>query len=304
LDLTTFLTLSNSQIADIIRNSGAKVCVFPINGTRRWFLLEHADHLGDDPIAAYMDISGKRHLELYRMFFDHGINTLLTPVFGPDLMERGNTYIERVGAEGLSRLAEHPDFLHFYDEYQVRVRFYGDYQKYLAETPYAEVCDRFEAVTRRTANYQKRSLLFGVFAHDATETIARLTIRYYQEYGTAPDKSKLVELYYGESIKPVDFFIGFDKFCVFDMPLVATGSEDLYFTTAPSPYLTAEQLRRILYDHLYLRSVPDQEYGSLSLEEVEWMRNYYLANMDKILGVGIVKGGIWYPELSDQCPTS
>jgi adenosine tuberculosinyltransferase len=295
LNLTTFINFSNEQLAETVRHDGPIVCVFPINGTRRWFLLEHASETGDDPIAVYMDITGKRHLELYRMFFDHGIDTLLTPVFGPDLMDRGEVYLERVGVDGLGRLAEHPDFVRFYDEYQVRVRFYGDYHKILAETPYADLCDRFDAITRRTKNYQKHRLFFGVFANDAAESISNLAIQYFKEHGTAPDRKKLIELYYGEPVEPVNFFIGFDKLSAFDMPLVATGSEDLYFTTAPSPYLSNEQLRQILFDHLYNRKTEEPDYPSMAVEDVEWMRKFYQDNLNKTIGVGAVRGGIWFP---------
>jgi adenosine tuberculosinyltransferase len=295
LDLNLFLDLPDAQLAEAVRHSGAKVCAFPINGTRRWFLLEHSADMGDDPITTYMDVTGKRHLELYRMFFDHGIDTLLTPVFGPDLLQRGNEYIERVGVDGLARLAGHPDFVRFYDEYQVRVRFYGDYRKYLASTPYAGLCDQFDAITRRTAEYQSHRLFFGVFAHDATESVAEMAVQHYVTHGSCADKHALVEMYYGEHVERVDFFIGFDKLSVFDMPLVATGSEDLYFTIAPSLYLSAEQLRYILYDHIFARRIEEQDYAAMPAEDIHWMQTFYQVNRNETIGLGKVRGRIWYP---------
>jgi adenosine tuberculosinyltransferase len=295
LEIETFLALPNHQLAQKVRQSGEKVCVFPINGTRRWFLLEHAESTGDDPIAAYMDITGQRHLDLYRMFFDHGIDTLLTPVFGPDLMERGDIYIERVGADGLARLATHPEFLRFYEEYQVRVRFYGDYRKYLEQTPYADLCDKFDAITQHTADFQRHRLFYGVFAQDAAESIGQLAIQHFQNYGSAPEKHALIEMYYGESLAPVNFFIGFDRLSAFDMPLIANGNEDLYFTTAPSPYIRAEDLRRILYDHLYSRKCEDMDYSTMPVEDIQWMHQFYQTNRSQIMGIGIQKGGVWYP---------
>jgi adenosine tuberculosinyltransferase len=302
LDRTLFLALPDDQMADVVRQSGVKVCVFPINGTRRWYLLEHAAAMDADPIATYMDITGERHLEIYKMFFDHGIDTLLTPVFGPDLLERGDVYIERVGAYGLARLAEHPDFLRFYDEYQVRVGFYGDYRQWFAPTPYAGLCDKFDAIQARTANYARHRLFFGVFANDAAESVANLAIQYYLEHGRPPKKNDLVEMYYGEAIAPVDFFIGFDKLSAFDMPLVATGSEDLYFTTAPSPYLSSYQLRNILYDQIFMRKIEEQDYAALSEEDLQWMQKFYRVNQNNTMGIGSVRGGIWYPLSSVEWP--
>ncbi len=296
VDAATFRQLPAPEVARLVRATGSKVCVFPINGTRRWFLLEHPPQGNADPVAAYLDVAGRRHVELYRLFFDHGLDTLLTPVFGPDIIERGEDYM-KLAAEGLARLATHRDFFDFYEMYQVRVRFYGDHRRFLASTPLAHLSDLFDEVTARTLGHERHRLFFGVFAHDAAETTARLAIAYHAEQGRVPDKRTLVGLYYGEYVAPVDLFIGFDKFCAFDMPLVATGNEDLYFTVSPSPYLGAQQLRDILYDHLYSRRGEEPDYGALPAEEWALMRDFYRANRENTLGVGARQesGGYWYP---------
>jgi tuberculosinol/isotuberculosinol synthase len=295
IKIKEFLQLSTQEIATIVRASGPKVCVFPINGTRRWFLLEHGDETGDDPIAAYMDIASQNHIGLYKLFFDHGIDTLLTPVFGPDLLLRGDEYIQRIGAGGLARLASDPLFLDFYDAYQVRVRFYGAYRKSLRGTPLAFLSELFDQATEQTKIHQRFRLFFGVFAQDATNRIAELAVDYFKKHGRAPQKAALVEGYYGEAIPPVSLFIGFDRLSVFDYPLLNTGAEDLYFTVAPSPYLTAGQLRKILFDHLYTRRHPEPEYTEMSPEEIEALRDFYHLNQDVILGTGELKSGVWIP---------
>jgi tuberculosinol/isotuberculosinol synthase len=247
-------------------------------------------------MTTYLDVAGKRHVELYRLFFDHGLDTLLTPVFGPDLLERGQDYMQ-MAVEGLARLATHPDFVNFYEAYQVGVRFYGDHRKYLAPTPFAHLSDLFDQVVDRTRLHDRHRLFFGVFAHDATETVARLAVDHYLQWGAVPDKDTLIRLYYGEPVPPVSLFIGFDKFCVFDMPLLATGEEDLYFTTSPSPYMGQRQLRHILYDHLYARRAAEPDYATLGSEAWAGIRAFYRTNGERTLGVGTLAGpgGIWYP---------
>ncbi len=291
----TFLSLPDREFAQTVRSHGAQVCVFPINGTRRWFLLEHSGDTGDDPIAAYMDITGRREIALFKLIFDHGVDTLLSPMFGFDLMERGEVYIERVGADGLARLASHPDFLAFYEEYGVRVHFYGDYRRVLAGTPFAYLSELFDQIAERTAKNDRCRLFYGVFANDAAETTAALAVDYFQRHGKSPDRKALVEMMYGEQVEPVSFFIGFDRFSAFDMPLLATGNEDLYFTVGPSPYLDREQLRRILYDHLYARHIDEQDYASMPRKDLDWMLAFYEHNRGRTLGIGAVRGGIWYP---------
>jgi tuberculosinol/isotuberculosinol synthase len=294
VDAEEFQNLPTTEVARLAHAAGPKVCVFPINGTRRWFILEHPPQPGEDPALAYQDIVGQRYIELYRLLFDHGLDTILNPVFGGELLELGEDYAKMV-TDGMARLANHPTFIDFYRAYGVRVRFYGDYRRFFAGTPYAFLSDLFDEVTARTVAHDRRRLFFGVCANDAAETVARLAIDYHARHGRAPDKRALVELYYGEWVPPVDIFIGFDRFWAFDMPLVATGREDLYFAVSPSPYLTARGLRAILHDHLYLRWTEEPDYATMGAADLAMMRNFYRANREKMLGVGVLRGGIWYP---------
>ncbi len=118
-----FLNLPTEEVAKIVRAYGSKVVVFPINGTRRWFMLEYGHHEFDDPIKAYMDIAMNRHIELYKLFFDHGVEILITPVIGPEILATRDGYMQKIGGEGLARIVTHTSFLSFYQEYGVRVRF-------------------------------------------------------------------------------------------------------------------------------------------------------------------------------------
>jgi tuberculosinol/isotuberculosinol synthase len=294
VDAEEFQNLPTTEVARLVHAAGPKVCVFPINGTRRWFILEHPPQPGEDPALAYQDMVGQRYIELYRLLFDHGLDTILNPVFGGELLELGEDYAKMV-TDGMARLANHPAFIDFYRAYGVRVRFYGDYRRFFAGTPYAFLSDLFDEVTARTTAHDRRRLFFGVCANDAAETVARLAIDYHARHGRAPDKRALVELYYGEWVPPVDIFIGFDRFWAFDMPLVATGREDLYFAVSPSPYLTARGLRAILHDHLYLRWAEEPDYATMDAADLAMMHDFYRANREKMLGVGVLRGGIWYP---------
>ncbi|MGZ9235694.1 MAG: hypothetical protein ACXW4E_09225, partial [Anaerolineales bacterium] len=228
-----FLQLSTEEVAGLVRASGPKVCVFPVNGTRRWFLLEHAGEIRDDFFEAYMSTSIKNHVELCAMLFDHGIEIILAPVFGRELMQRGDEYTQRVGIDGLVRTATDKNYRQFYEQYNVRVRFYGDYRDVLMSTPYEYALKSMEDVAEATNLNRRFRLFFGVFADEATETISRLSVEHYLAQGAVPDKQTLIRNYYGEDLPPVSLFIGFDKFSVFDMPLLGTGQEDLYFSLSP-----------------------------------------------------------------------
>ncbi|MDY0018854.1 MAG: diterpene synthase [Anaerolineae bacterium] len=295
MNLDTFLSLPTDVIARLVREQGPKVAVFPINGTRRWFLLEYPEQATHNFMEAYFQLGGERHIELYKLFFDHGVDTLLTPIFGPDLLERGEDY-QQMMVPALLWVAQDPAFLNFYDAYDVRVRIYGDTQRYFKGTPYEPAIEVFEALAERTVSHRRHRLFFGVCAHDAAETVAEIGVQFQHDHNRLPSKHEIVEAYYGEYVDPVSFFIGFDRPSAFDMPLVSTGSEDLYFTVSPSPYLDAQALRLILFDHLYTRRVDEADYA-LSDDEWETLRHFYHLNHHHVLGLGqrYQQSNIWHP---------
>jgi tuberculosinol/isotuberculosinol synthase len=295
-----FLQLSVQEVAALVRASGQKVCVFPVNGTRRWFLLEHAEQIKGDFFEAYMNASIQNHVELCAMLFEHGIDIILAPVFGRELMRRGDEYTQRVGIDGLVRTATDPNYRQFFKQYDVRVRFYGDYRDVLTGTPYEYALRSMYEAIEATKDNKSFHLFFGVFADEFTETVSRLSVEHYLAQGSIPDKPTLIRKYYGEELPAVSLFIGFDKFSVFDMPLLSTGEEDLYFSLSPSPYMTQHQLRAILYDHLYVRPTPEPDYTELTEEERSWLREYYRKNRDYAFGVGKLKSNLWIPERGNE----
>jgi tuberculosinol/isotuberculosinol synthase len=295
IDFESFQKLAAAEVAARVRAAGPKVAVFPINGTRRWFALEHPEAAAGQSAEAYLRITWGRQVELYRLFFDHGVDTLLTPIFGPDLLERGEEYRSLV-EPGLLWFTQDEEMLAFYEEYDVRVRVYGDTRRWLENSPYAATLEAFEAIQQRTADHQRHRLFFGVCAQDPTETVAEIGACYYGENGRLPNRREIVEAYYGEYVSPASFFIGFERPVVFDMPLLSVGEEDLYFTVSPSPYLDEAGLRAILYDHLYARPV-SETYRDLTAEEWETLARFYRLNQQHILGLGRRhrSGSYWYP---------
>ena len=291
-----FLQLPTENVAALVKASGPKVCVFPVNGTRRWFMLEHAAEIQEDFFEAYMNASIQNHVELCALLFNHGLEIILAPVFGRELMNRGDEYTQRVGIDGLVRTATDKNYRRFFEEYNVKVRFYGDYREVLTGTPYDYALTSMYEVIETTKHNSQFRLFFGVFADEFAETIARMSVEHFLAQGAVPDKQTLIRSYYGEDLPSVSLFIGFDKFSVFDMPLLGTGQEDLYFSLSPSPYMTPHQLRAILYDHLYVRPTPEPDYTKLTQEELSWLREYYRRNKDSAFGVGKLKFNLWIPE--------
>jgi hypothetical protein len=271
--------------------------VFPINGTRRWFLLEHPDATEAD----YIELNSRRHVELYQLLFEHGIDTLLAPIFEPVMRKRGEAYRQQIIAKGLAAVATHPTFTSFYRDFQVRVRFYGDYRKVFPETECADVCGYFDQAMANTQAHDQYRLFYGVSTRRALEDVVDMAVRVHGERGQVPDRKMLIKMYYGEPISPVSLFITSGKFNVFGMPLLETDDTSLYFTVAPSPYLTERQLRAILYDHLYCRRISARSsYSDLVADEFGVMRAFYQTYRETTLGTGVLRDGTWYPVLPGE----
>ena len=291
--LAEFMQLPTEEVANIVRSKGSKAIVFPFNGTRRWFLLEHGRTDHENPAQAYVNITAQAYIATYKLVFDLGLDTIIAPVFGGEILNRGEEYMREIGT-GMTLLAEHPAFLEFYEQYDTRVHFYGEYRKQFDPTPYAYVSETFDKATQQTAHHKQRRLFYGVCAEDATVTIAELSVRFFQKTGRTPTREELIESYYGEHIEKADIFIGFEKFNVFDYPMLGWGEESLYFTVAPSLYMNEYQLRNILYDYLYLRPVQDPDYFTMPQSDFEQMRRFYQDNREEAYGIGEMRGGIWY----------
>lgn len=287
-----FLQLSTEEVAALVRASGTKVCVFPFNGTQRWFLLEHSGENQWEHPEVYIEETIKAYIQLYRMLFEHGIETVVAPVLGKHTLERGEEYMTAIG-ESMRLFGEHPAFTSFYTDYDIRVRFYGDYRKEL-EKRYPHIIQAFDQVTELTLAHGKHRLLYGVCADEASEAIGELSIQYYLAHGKAPSRGELIQMYYGEQIEEAHIFIGFESFTIFDHPMLNTGEENLYFMVAPSLYMTPTLLRKILFDHMYLRPVPEPDYLKMSQDDFETMRRVYRDERDSAFGVGMVEGDIWY----------
>ncbi len=297
-----FLNASPAQVARLVQAAGTQVCVFPINGTRRWFMLEHPAEARANFAEAYYRLVGQKYIELYKLIFDHGLTTLLSPAFGPELLNRGSQYYRLIVPDGLLWLARNPDFLQFYDEYQVRVRVYGDVRRYFADTDHAYVLDEFDQLAERTARHERYRLLLGVCANAPAENVAAIGIRHFQAHGRPPTHDEIVTAYYGEYVPPADLFIGFEPPAAYDMPLINLGEEDLYFTVSPSPYLDGPALRAILYDHLYARR-EQEDYQRYTAADWRSLADFYSRNQRRVLGLGRRhRAGFWYPEPQVELP--
>ena len=287
--LQEFLDLPTLQIADMIR--GLTVG-FPIDGTRRWFLLHHPQ-VWD--VNEYKDLVGRQYVDEFAMLFDHGVETILVPAFGGELLSRSEEYVREM-MEGMTRLAQHPTFADFYHDYNVRVRFYGDWRRQINGLHGAKELAQALDGCASTRNTGTRRLLYGLWADDMLVSIVDDMLRAQRE--TEPidfTREAIITRYYGETINPTDIYIGFGRPTVFDVPMLVTSQTDLYYTVVPSLDLDARLFRMIVWDRFVGRWT-QQEWDGLTDKDSQALRAFYEVHHDTVLGLGEIDPptGIWH----------
>jgi hypothetical protein len=75
------------------------------------------------------------------------------------------------------------------------------------------------------------------------------------------------------------------------------GGADLYFTTGLPLDITEDMMRRILYDHLFLRGVAPEDNADYASADLDTLRAYYATQGQGVIGLGQLIGpGLWYAE--------
>jgi len=302
-DLAWFQNLSTPEVVTIVHERGLRTVVFAAGGTTRWYILNYLDDWPKD--WSYwrecLNQGGNQFLRITQMFFDHGIRTLFTHALTPGQFDiaKGEEYLPLALTAGMDKIAGSIEFLHFYDEYGVRVRFFGNYQQVLEGSKYKSTLALFDEVEEQTKNNNRYRLYWGFNSEpDQITPVLELVVQYYQNHGRAPNLKEAIELYYGEPVEPVDVFISFNRTKTADlMPPLIEGQADLYFTVGLSFDFAQPQLRSILYDHLYARRGRHRDYEELPSSAFSEMQTFYRLNQAAVIGVGkrYARGAVWHP---------
>ena len=259
--LTEWHQLDDQVVANIVAQKVSTAVIY-LNGTRRWFLSQNKNW------TDYAKTTSAAHRQLCQLFYDHGIQTLIQPILGYDLLERGYDYLKMAVEQGLAELTK-PDYQNWYQQVEIRVTLYGNWSNTLAEMGFSEVVDLLKLIAE-TSGYTKHKLLLGAFADEGLDNIVALA-------KSVSQGEELLNRYYGQPVGPVDLIIGSGQPAIWDLPLLDINKASLYFLQAPTFCLDKEMLRQILYDHLYQRINDDELYNDLTTQE--WRRA-------EVLGIG------------------
>lgn len=297
MDLSTFLSFDNKQIATLLHNAGSTCWAIALGGTRRAYLAQHGKLTDKSDVASYFQWLEKQQRQIFNQLYDMGVKIIIDISYVPT--NRGNCY-QSYAKRTIQGLVHSDNRRRWYNQRQLRVRAIGDMITLGRALDIPSLPIDFQRLTEETqTRYGPRLIYFfrGDWTNMATEE-AHLGYQLGTQLGRAPTQAELTQAFYGEDIPKLSFYIGSGRprLDVFRPPFIS-GSEDCYWSATSPVQLTLNDWRKIIYDHLYLRTTKgNREYF---LDETS-QRELTLAAQTLngyILGIGQKhKLGFWMPE--------
>ena len=297
-----FLQMTASEVARLVSVlQRPRVGVFVPDGSRRLVLAyTEAEPETEQFYRFCATLPAQYLLQALKIMFGHGLPVLLVPILSRSVLARGSDYRRLTALLGLEMLFASDEWQQFYDEYDVRVRVYGD-PKCLMETECAPALDWIDQTEQRTAIHRAHTLFYAIGeSARAGQEITRLAISFYMEHNHIPTLEEQINQYYGESIDTVDFFIMSSKMSGLGaLPRFLVSSDtETYFLAAPGGIgLTEHTFRAILHDLLFVRPALRSgiQSGATRSERLA-LRQAYETQSATVAGLGRLVSQVWIPE--------
>ena len=313
---------TGSELASYVQARKVSL-MLSVDGTQR-FYLTHRLHSEDDKpfqFEEYVEFVITPMAKLYELVFSLGVNTVLTTVLLPSNFDRAGKYAAKV-IEQTYHAFGGPLFQSIYHRYKVDVGLFGDYdiapaadsvrsQIEQLKTTLAAL-SRFDTITDGTTTTTSSSstaspqndnhLLLGFCAGSSIQEIVKRSEKL-RTNGVEPTDEALRKACFPQGPERLDILIeaGWLKAGGLVPPLLDGGHTNTYDLAFLMLDLDEVTLRRILYDHIFLREAWSDDKQSYSLSDIKVMREYYQANQGRLIGLGhLVDPGLWYP----HTPTS
>jgi hypothetical protein len=292
MDKETFLQLSTREIRDIIKQRRKpRVGVFIADGNRRLVMCKTGLKPSSDEFyqeyARFFTESLKKTLEI---FFDHGLETLFFPLFGPSLLKRKNSFQTITIPTVYREVFQSEEWLQFFKEKGIRIKVYGDLSRLKDIDPLNLDMEKgiLETVAK-TAHHQEHTLFLG-FMSDNTPgmELPGKIIKFYKTHGRIPTHEEMVTSYYGELVPQVDLLILSNKLSSQGAfpPLIANWDASVYYLPVPGfESLSEFTLREIIYDFFYVQNVESiDQYNELNLKNCDQINDFYRQNKNVVVG--------------------
>ena len=297
MDLSTFLSFDNKQIATLLHNAGSTCWAIALGGTRRAYLAQYGKLTDRSDVVSYFQWLENQQRQTFDQLYDMGVEIIIDIDYVPT--NRRHCY-QLYAKQTIQGLVHSDNRRRWYDQRQFRVRAIGDLITLGRELDIPSLHMDFQRLTEETRTRSGPHLMYffrGDWTNIATEE-AHLGYQLGTQLGRAPTQLELIQAFYGEEIPRLAVYVGSGRprMDIFRPPFIS-GAEDCYWSATSPVQLTLNDWRKIIYDHLYLRRTKgNREYF---LDETS-RREFTLATQTLngcILGVGQKhKLGFWMPE--------
>lgn len=303
LNQETFLSLSIEEIVEIVKSENRpRLGIFVPDGSRRLVLaFTEAEPGTEEFYRLSATLPAQYLLESLKVFFDHGLPTLMVPILSRSVINRGSGYRLWTVLEGLKLLFHSKEWADFYDKYDICVNVYGEPER-LENTESKDALAWIKETIHRTSNNQSHRLFYAIGeAPVLGEDIAQLGIDFYREHGQTPTLKEQILHYYGEDLPLADFFIMNSKISGLGaLPrFLSNGDTAAYFLPAAGSIgLNNHTYRLILYDLLFERNGLQAEYtqSNSSPTQRKALKAFYQKSQHKVIGLGHRISNSWVPE--------
>lgn len=307
-----FMNLSVEEINDIVKAKGKpKVGVIIPDGTRRSAMF----FLGLLPNEKefekkYIKIEGKKFLENVKIIFKYGLHTLFIPSLKHENFGRDKKTIDSIMYKAIKSMLLGDEWLDFYNEYNVKVKVYGDFD-FVLKSGYPKIIDWVNEIEEITKRNKKHILYHGIACSNRYEIprLMDLSIDFFKEHSRYPNLNEKIQLYYTDPVGEVDFLIRATAIRDSDIqpPIISGRKTQMYFLVAPNHISFSKKIyKEILYDLLFCR---DAKYGKkkynnedIGASNLEYLKNYYHINKSKVIGLGEKVGPFWIPKIDIEIP--
>ena len=307
-----FIRLSNEEIANIIKTERRpKVAMLIPDGNRRYAMsFLNIMPKSKDFETEYMRQNSENFMRNIKMMFDHGLETLFVPCLKHENLYRDKNYVEGITQYALKLIFSDEKWIDFYNENNIKVKIYGDLD-YISNKGFDDLIQIVKDLEKITSNNNKHKLFYGLACSNKYEypRLMDLAIDFYKNNNRYPTYKEKIEMYYGENVNEVDLFIRPTAIRDSDIqpPLISGNKTQMYFLVAPDNLsFNRDVFRNILYDFLFCRN---SIFGSktyqnemIAKSDLEEIKDFYLLNKSKVIGLGEKIGPFWIPQINIQIP--
>jgi len=274
-----------------------------MDGSTRHYLLHNPNPMGEvieNEKAAYFQHGLKHFMRVVDLMLSCGVSTLIMLAIWPPDLDRREDHL-RQNVQYSKRLLLSEEALLTFKRRKVRSRLFGNYDvSPILESVRSDIEDLARELEVATP-VGEQLVLWGFSGGSGLDELIARSVALHQTLGRLPTEEELRSACFPLGPSDVDIYIGTGWLRIGNIdlpPVLNQGNTDLYSLCHLPFDLTEAEVRRILYDHLFLRHQSSPaDVVKYTPEVLSPLQAYYAGHGECIIGFGHVVGqGFWYPD--------